>query len=101
MRKYVGMALAIAVLVMAFSTLAHAQAAVRTGEITKISADTKSFTVKTARGETNITTTDKTMIMEGEKMLKFADLKVGDSVKVTGVRKDADVEAERIDKTPK
>ncbi len=101
MRKYVGMALAVAVLLVSFAALAQAQSAVRTGEITTIAADTKSITVKTARGETNVTTTDKTMIMEGDKHLKFADLKVGDNVKVSGVRKDADVEAEEITRTPK
>ena len=101
MRKYVGLAVAVAVLVMTFATLVHAQSAVRTGEITKITATDKSFTVKTARGETNIVTTDTTVYKEGDKTLKFSDLKVGDNVKVTGVRKDADGQAEEVGRTPK
>jgi hypothetical protein len=76
-----------------------AQEAIRTGEITKISADTHSFTIKTARGETNIVTTDATVVKDGDKTLKLADLKVGDNVRVTGVRKGADVEAKEVAKT--
>jgi hypothetical protein len=78
-----------------------AQDAVRTGEITKIDAESKSFTVKTARGETEILTTAQTVIKDGDKTLKFEDLKVGDSVKVSGVRKDAQVEAKEVVKQPK
>jgi hypothetical protein len=87
--------------VLCFAAVATAQDAVRTGEITKITAESKAFTVKTARGETEIVTTDQTVIKDGDKTLKFEDLKVGDSVKITGVRKEAQVEAKEILKQPK
>jgi hypothetical protein len=80
---------------------ARAQDAVRTGEIVKIAADAKSLVVKTARGETNIVITAETVVKEGDKTLKVSDLKVGDAIKVSGVRKDADVEAKEIVRTPK
>jgi hypothetical protein len=87
--------------VLCFASALMAQDAVRTGEITKITAASKSLMVKTARGETEVLTTDQTVIKDGDKTLKFDDLKVGDSVKVTGVRKDAQVEAKEILKQPK
>jgi hypothetical protein len=87
--------------VLCFASAAMAQDAVRTGEITKITAASKSLTVKTARGETEILTTDQTVVKDGDKTITFDDLKVGDSVKVTGVRKDAQVEAKEILKQPK
>jgi ABC-type enterochelin transport system substrate-binding protein len=97
MRKCVNLVTAITILLITLvSVQALAQEAVRTGEITAIAADTKSFTVKTARGETNIVTTDSTVITEGDKTLTFADLKVGDSVKVTGTRSGSDVEAGEV-----
>ena len=101
MRKHLPIIVTVLCLVAVFSIQALAQEAVRTGEISQIAADTKSFTVKTARGETNIVTTDSTVIKDGDKTLAFADLKVGDSVKVTGVRKGSDVEAKEIAKQPK
>lgn len=75
---------------------ASAQDAIRTGEITKLDAAAKSFVVKTARGETQIVTTDATVVKDGDKTIAFADLKVGDHVKITGIRKDAAVEAKEI-----
>jgi hypothetical protein len=97
-----GLLAAIAASIVLSGALAplNAQDAVRTGEITKITAETKSLTVKTARGETNVLTTEKTVVKDGDKTIAFADLKVGDSVKITGVRKDADVEAKEILKQP-
>src|SRR5262245_39527599 len=92
---------AVALIVGAVPAPARAQDAVRTGEIVKIAADAKSLVVKTARGETNVLITAETVVKEGEKTLKVADLKVGDAIKVTGVRKEADVEAKEIDRTPK
>lgn len=80
----------------AYLAQAYAQAARRTGEITKIDSERKSFVVKTARGEWNILTTDKTVFKEGDKEIKFEDLKVGDSVRVTGERKGNDVEASEV-----
>ena len=74
----------------------YAQEAKRTGEITKIDAAAKSFMVKTARGESNVMTTDATVYKEGDKMIKMADLKVGDHVTVTGERKGNDVEAKEV-----
>lgn len=88
-------------LVAAWSAPALAQSAVRTGEIVTIDVAAKSFVVKTARGETNVMTTDKTVVKEGDKTLTFEDLKVGDSVRITGVRKDEDVEAEEVMRQPK
>jgi ABC-type enterochelin transport system substrate-binding protein len=102
MQKSLTVLLAFAVFLMAFTAHpALAQDATRTGDIAKITAESKSFTIKTARGETTVVTTDATVIKEGDKTLKFADLKVGDTIKVTGVRKDADVEAKEIVRTPK
>ena len=72
------------------------QAAQRTGEITKLDAAAKSFMIKTARRETNILTTDQTVLKDGDKPIKFADLKVGDHVKIQGERKGSDVEAKEI-----
>jgi hypothetical protein len=92
---------ALALVVGSTAAPALAQDAVRTGEIVKIAADTRSFVVKTARGETNVLTTADTVIKEGEKTLTFADLKVGDAVRVSGIRKASDVEAKEIVRTPK
>ena len=62
MRKHLTLVTFITVLTVFIVALgtAHAlaQEAVRNGEITAIAADTQSFTVKTARGETNVVTTD-------------------------------------------
>ncbi|MBI2821368.1 MAG: hypothetical protein HYX74_04035 [Acidobacteria bacterium] len=80
----------------AFLSQAPAQSAVRTGEITKIDAAAKSFVVKTARGETNIVTTDNTVFKEGDTQIKFEDLKVGDNIQVKGERKGDDVEAQEV-----
>ena len=105
MRKHLTLVTFITVLTVFIVALgtAHAlaQEAVRNGEITAIAADTQSFTVKTARGETNVVTTDGTVYKEGDKALAFADLAVGDQVKVTGVRKGADVEATEVLRQPK
>ena len=79
-----------------FSGQLAAQGARRNGEVTKIDAGAKSFMLKTARGETNVVTTEATVIKEGEKTLKFADLKVGDHVSVAGERKGNDVEAKEV-----
>lgn len=92
---------ALALVVGSTAAPALAQDAVRTGEIVKIAADTKMFVVKTARGETNITTTAETVYKDGDKTIAFTDLKVGDAVKITGTRKAADVEAKEVVRTPK
>lgn len=73
-----------------------AQDAVRTGEIVKLDAAAKSFVVKTARGETQIETTATTVVKDGDKTITFADLKVGDHVKITGIRKASSVEAKEV-----
>jgi hypothetical protein len=102
MRKSLSATLVLSwLLIAAWSTPALAQSAVRTGEIVKIDIAAKSFVVKTARGETNVMTTDKTVVKEGDKTLTFEDLKVGDSVRITGVRKNEDVEAEEVMRQPK
>jgi ABC-type enterochelin transport system substrate-binding protein len=67
-------------------TVISAQQARRTGEITAIDAVNHSFVVKTARGETQIRTTEETVYLRGEEKLNFEDLKVGDSLQVTGTR---------------
>lgn len=74
----------------------YAQDAKRTGEITKIDAAAKSFMVKTARGESNVTTTATTVYQDGDKTIKMADLKVGDHVVVSGERKGSDLEAKEV-----
>jgi hypothetical protein len=86
---------------LAGSTSALAQSAIRNGEIVKIDATAKSFVIKTARGETNVVTTEKTVVKDGDKTVTFEDLEVGDSVRVIGVRKDEDVEASEVLKQPK
>jgi len=63
-----------------------AQRAQRTGEITQIDAPNGSFVVKTARGETQIRTSEETIYMRGDDKISFDDLKVGDSLKVVGTR---------------
>jgi hypothetical protein len=78
-----------------------AQSAIRNGEILKIDITARSFVIKTARGETKVVTTEKTVVKDGEKTVTFEDLKVGDSVRVIGVRKDEDVEASEVLKQPK
>ncbi len=75
---------------------AYGQQAVRTGEITKIDAENKSFVVKTARGETSILTTENTLFKKGNEEISFADLTVGASLRVSGVRKGANVEAQEV-----
>ena len=84
------------VLLAAFAVHGFGQSAKRTGEISKLDAAAKSFMIKTARGETNVTTTDATAFKEGSKTLKFADLKVGDHVVVDGERKGDNVEAKEV-----
>ena len=75
---------------------AYGQRAQRTGEITKIDSENKSFVVRTARGETNILTTEDTVFKKGDEELSFEDLKVGDSLQVIGVRTGANVEAHEV-----
>jgi len=75
---------------------AYAQRAQRTGEITKIDAENKSFMVRTARGQTNILTTENTVFKKGDEEIGFEDLTVGASLLVIGVRKGADVEAQQV-----
>ncbi len=75
---------------------AHAQSAQRTGEVIIIDAEKKSFVVRTARGETNILTTENTVFKKGDEELGFEDLTVGTSLLVIGVRSGADVEAQTV-----
>ena len=77
-------------------TQAYGQRAQRTGEITKIDAKNKSFVVRTARGETNILTTQDTVFKKGDQDISFEDLKVGDRLRVIGVRKGDNVEAGEV-----
>ena len=62
------------------SNQAYGQRAQRTGEITKIDAENKSFTVRTARGQTNILTTENTVFKKGDEEIGFEDLTVGASL---------------------
>jgi hypothetical protein len=96
MRTHLTASILLSFLLATGPVIVHAQQAVRNGEITAITAATKSLTVKTVRGETNIITTDKTVVKEGDEPLTFDDLEVGDTVRVTGVRRGEDVEAEEI-----
>ncbi len=76
---------------------ANGQRAQRTGEITRIDSENQSFVVKTARGETNILTTEDTVFKKGDREISFEDLKVGDPLQVIGVRKEgANVEAREV-----
>ena len=76
---------------------AYGQRAQRTGEITQIDSENQSFVVKTARGETNILTTEDTVFKKGDREISFEDLKVGDQLQVIGVRKEgANVEAREV-----
>ncbi len=75
---------------------AYAQQAQRTGEITKIDSENKSFVVRTSRGETNILTTENTVFKKGEEEIGFNDLKVGDDLRILGVRKGANVKAREV-----
>jgi hypothetical protein len=76
---------------------AYGQQAQRTGEITRIDSENQSFLVKTARGETNILTTESTVFKRGNEEIRFEDLKVGDPLQVTGVRKEGrNVEAQEV-----
>ena len=95
MKKSMGI-LMIAFLTFATVSQVYAQSAQRTGEVTQIDANSKSFVVKTDRGETNILTTDATVYKKGEQEIGFNDLMVGDSLVVMGVRKGSDVEAQEI-----
>jgi len=75
----------------------YSQRAQRTGEITRIDVESRSFVVKTARGETNILTTESTVFKKGDEEIRFEDLKVGDPLQVIGVRKEgANVEAREV-----
>ena len=73
-----------------------AQRAQRTGEITQIDAEDRSFVVKTARGETRIRTTEETVYLRGEEPLSFEDLRVGDSLQVIGTREPDHVVAAEV-----
>jgi len=75
---------------------AYSQRAQRTGEITQIDSESQSFVVRTARGETNILTTESTVFKKGDEEIRFQDLKVGDPLQVIGVRKGANVEAREV-----
>jgi hypothetical protein len=100
MRKYLSAIAIVVAVVVVCPFPAAAQDAVRNGDIIRIDAKTTSFTVKTARGETNIVTNEKTVIKDGDKDIKFADLKVGDTVKVTGIRTAESVEAREVLRQP-
>ncbi len=75
---------------------AYGQRAQRTGEIIIIDAEKKSFVVRTARGRTNILTTENTVFKKGDEEIGFEDLTVGASLLVIGVRSGADVEAQTV-----
>ena len=75
---------------------AYGQRAQRTGEIIIIDAEKKSFVVRTARGRTNILTTENTVFKNGDEEIGFEDLAVGASLLVIGVRSGADVEAQTV-----
>ncbi len=76
---------------------AYGQRAQRTGEITRIDAESHSFVVKTASGETNILTTESTVFKKGDEQIRFEDLKLGDPLQVIGIRKEgANVEAQEV-----
>ena len=75
---------------------AYGQRAQRTGEITRIDSENQSFLVQTARGETNILTTESTVFKSGDEEIRFEDLKVGDPLQVIGVRDGANVEAQEV-----
>jgi hypothetical protein len=75
---------------------AYGQRAQRTGDITQSDSENQSFVVKTARGETNILTTESTVFKRGNEEIRFEDLKVGDALQVIGVRKGANVEAQEV-----
>ncbi len=76
---------------------AYGQQAQRTGKITQIDSENQSFVVKTARGETNILTTESTVFKKGDEQIRFEDLKLGDPLRVIGVRTEgANVEAREV-----
>ena len=76
---------------------AYGQQAQRTGKITQIDAENQSFVVKTSRGETNILTTESTVFKKGDEQIRFEDLKLGDPLRVIGVRTEgANVEAREV-----
>ena len=73
-----------------------AQRAQRTGEITQVDAGNRSFVVKTARGETQIRTTEETVYLRGDEKFTFEALKVGDSLQVIGTREPDHVVAREV-----
>ena len=73
-----------------------AQRAQRTGEIIQIDAGNRSFVVETARGETQIRTTEETVYLRGDEKLTFEALKVGDSLQVIGTREPDHVVAREV-----
>ena len=73
-----------------------AQRAQRTGEVTQIDAENRSFMVRTARGETQIRTTEETVYLRGDEKITFEDLKVGDSLQVIGTREPDHVVAREV-----
>jgi hypothetical protein len=76
---------------------AYGQRAQRTGKITQIDSENQSFVVKTSRGETNILTTESTVFKKGDEQIRFEDLKLGDPLRVIGVRTEgANVEAREV-----
>ena len=76
---------------------AYGQRAQRTGTITQIDTENQSFVVKTSRGETNIQTTESTVFKKGNEQIRFEDLKLGDPLRVIGVRTEgANVEAREV-----
>ena len=76
---------------------AYGQQAQRTGKITQIDSENQSFVVKTSRGETTIQTTESTVFKKGNEQIRFEDLKLGDPLRVIGVRTEgANVEAREV-----
>lgn len=76
---------------------AYGQRAQRTGEIARIDSENQSFVVKTARGETNVLTTENTVFKKGNEEIRFEDLKVGDPLQVIGIRREGrNVEAQEV-----
>ncbi|MEE8348223.1 MAG: DUF5666 domain-containing protein [Acidobacteriota bacterium] len=90
----IGLMLVLIVTFMMIET--SAQRAQRTGDITSIDLESRSFAVKTARGETSIHTTEETVYMKGDEKISFEDLKVGDHLQVIGTRATDHVLAQEV-----
>ena len=96
-QRSIGMFLPALVLVATCTLIdISAQRAQRTGEITEIDVESQSFIVRTARGETQIRTTEETVYLRGEEKITFEDLKVGDRLQIVGTREPDHVVAAEV-----